>query len=74
MGLPSLSEYDLRRASEEEVRSCARIVHGLAGAFAPPPPHPPFINILQRGDNFYLRNTPQSSIISFAERQRRPGR
>ena len=38
MGLPSLSEYDLRRASEEEVRSCARIVHGLAGAFAPPPP------------------------------------
>lgn len=38
MGLPSLSEYDLWRASEEEVRSCARIVHGLAGAFAPPPP------------------------------------
>ena len=64
MGLPSLSEYDLWRASEEEV---------LSGAFAPPP-HPPFINILQRGDNFYLRNTPQSSIISFAERQRRPGR
>ena len=37
MGLPSLSEYELWHADEEEVRSCARIVHGLAGASAPPP-------------------------------------
>lgn len=29
MGLPSLSEYELWRTDEEEVRSCARIVHSL---------------------------------------------
>ena len=29
MGLPSLSEYELWRTSEEEVRACAQIVHSL---------------------------------------------
>ncbi len=31
MGLPSLSEYEVWRTSEEEVRGCAQIVHGLSG-------------------------------------------
>lgn len=29
MGLPSLSEYEVWQTSEEEVRACAEIVHGL---------------------------------------------
>lgn len=29
MGLPSLSEYEMWRTSEEEVRACAQIVHNL---------------------------------------------
>lgn len=29
MGLPSLSEYEIWRTDEEEVRACAQIVHGL---------------------------------------------
>ena len=30
MGLPSLSEYEIWRTSEDEVRACAQIVHALA--------------------------------------------
>ena len=34
MGLPSLSEYEIWRTDEEEIRACAEIVHSFAGTNA----------------------------------------